>query len=253
MRCPNCKAFVPFDSRLKKCAACGAAIEKKPLLEDTLNMLAEFAEDKNFIFWGFFMVILGLIIGGLEFTLGNGQLFYYYEEHLMHSLILFMFWGIWIEHVAKSNAQIRLQSRTLILRERKLVKNFRRGTNLSLLAGLGIALVWIGPAEYFAQFPAITLITTVTVCMFWALMGLSLKDKQFEDARVRNFFMPMGVRHPHPYRVASAWYIALTIFALAVYTVLERFPSIFWGIYNTWVVQSSIKFFEEVLGYIPIL
>ncbi len=252
MRCPECKAYVPYDSKLKKCVACGAEIKRKPFLEDLLNMTAEFAAEKNFIFWGLFAVIFGMIVGAVEFALGGGSLLDYYEDNIFYSLVIFIYWGTIIELIVKANAQIRLASRTVIIKERRILRIFRLGTNLSVLAGLGISTLWIGPDKVMANLPALTLITSATICLFWALEGMFFQEEHFQDARVRNFFIPLGIRHPHPYRVASAWYIALLIFAGAVYSVLIMFPSIFWGVYNTWFVQSTIKFINSFLAYLPI-
>lgn len=252
MRCPVCKAFVPFDSKLKKCAACGAPIEKKPFFEDFLNMIAEFSAEKNFIFWGFSAVIAGMIIGAVDFGLGGGDLLDYYEDNIFNSLVIFIYWGIIIELIVKINAQIRITAKTVILKERRILRVFRIGTNLSWLTGIAVSIIWIGPDKIMANLPAFTLITTSTVCLFWAFEGMFFQEEHFLDARVRNFFIPLGIRHPHPYRVVSAWFIALLIFAVATHSVLVMFPSIFWGIYNSWFIQSTIQFINAFLAYLPI-
>lgn len=251
MRCPICKAYVPFDSKLKKCVACGAPLVKKPVMEDTLNMTAELAADKNFIFWGFFTLILGAIVGAVEFALGGGALFDYFEGHIFHSLILFMYWGFVVELVVKTNAQIRLASKTVIIKERRILRIFRLGTNLAFLGGILLSTAWIGPNSVLANFPALTLITTATVCLFWALEGMYFREEHFEDHRVRNFFILLGVRHPHPYRIISAWYISVITLALIIYWGLRMFPSIFWNFYNSGLVQSIVKAVASFLKYFP--
>jgi len=252
MRCPVCKAYVPYDSKLKKCPACDAAIEKKPFLEDFFNMVAEFSAEKNFIFWGFAALVAGMLIGAVEFALGHGRLLDYYEGNLFHSIIIFLYWGIVLELVVKANAHIRLAAKTVIIKERRVLRVFRIGTNLAFLAGIITALIWIGPSDVFSNLPAFTLITTSVICLFWAGEGIFFREEHFQDTRVRNFFLPLGVRHPHPYRVASAWFIALLVFALAIYSLLMMFPTIFWGVYNTWFVQSTIKFIKSFLAYLPV-
>jgi hypothetical protein len=251
MRCPECKAYLPYDSKLKKCAACGTPITKKPFFEDMLNMTAELAADKNFIFWGISALFFWVIIGAIEFASGGGDLYSYFEGHIIHSLILFLFWGFIVELIAKANAQIRIASKTVILKERIVLRFFRLGTNFSFLIGLALSVVWIGWSKTFANFPALTLITITTICIFWAFEGMYFREKHFEDHRVRNFFLLMGVRHPHPYRVTSAWFLSGTFFALLIYWVLKLFPSIFWGVYNSWLVQSTINFILEFLSYFP--
>lgn len=251
MRCPHCKAYVPFDSKLKKCAACGSIIERKPVMEDVLNMFAELAAEKNFIFWGFSAMIAGLIIGGIEFAVGKGDLLSFFEGKIFYSIIIFIYWGFIVDLMVKANAQIRIASKTLILKERRILRIFRMGTNLSLVTGILLSIVWIGPDRIFECFAGLTMITTATICFYWALEGMFFREDHFEDHRVRNFFRLLGVRHPHPYRVASAYYLAGIILALVIYWGLVLFPSIFINFYNTWFVQSTIKFVLEFLSYFP--
>lgn len=252
MRCQNCKAYIPYDSKKKECPACGEEIQKKPFFEDLFNMTAEMAADRNFLFWGMVSLAAWVIAGAIEFGLGGGQLFDYFEGNIFHSLVLFLFWGCGVDILAKVNAQIRLASRTLILKERRNLRIFRMGTNLSLIAGLGISLIWIGPEGFFGHFPGVTLLTMITMSIFWAAEGLYFKEDHFEDHRVRNFFILIGVRHPHPYRVAAGWFMFGIVFAAVIYLALTMFPSIFWGIYKSWFIQSSIKAINGFLQYLPI-
>ena len=138
MRCNNCKAYIPYDSKKSECPACGIKIKRKPFLEDLINMTAESAADRNFLFWSFFSLIAWVIAGAVEFGTGGGALFEYFEDNIFHSLILFVFWGIVIEQIAKINAQIRLASKTVILKERRNLRIFRMGSNLSLIAGIAL-------------------------------------------------------------------------------------------------------------------
>jgi hypothetical protein len=166
--------------------------------------------------------------------------------------LLFIYWGFIVELIAKANAQIRIASKTVILKERRSLRIFRFGTNMALLVGLLLSLIWVGgPKKFLAHFPGVTLITTATVCLFWALEGFYFQDDHFEDHRVRNFFLLLGVRHPHPYRVMSAWFISGIVLALVVYWGLALFPSIFWGIYKSWFMQSTIKVINSFLNYFP--
>ena len=251
MRCPHCKAYVPFDSKLKACAACGTEIIKKPFLEDILNMFAELAADKNFIFWGFAAMIMSLIAGGIEFAVGKGDLLGFFEGKVFYSMLLFIFWGFIIDLVVKANAQIRIASKTLILKERRILRIFRLGTNLSFIAGILLSIIWIGPGRVFECFAGMSIITIGTIGLFWALEGMFFTEEHFEDHRVRNFFKFLGVRHPHPYRVMSAFYLSGITLALVIYWGLRMFPSIFANIYNSWLVQSTIKFVLEFLSYFP--
>jgi hypothetical protein len=251
MRCTSCKAYVPFDSKLKKCPACGTPIDKKPFMEDIYNMIAEFCEDKNFIFWAIFALVFWAVIGGVEFGLGGGRLLDYFESNIFHSLVLFIFWGFAIEQIAKTNAQIRLASRTVILKERRNLRIFRIGSNLSIIAGLGLSAAWVGPSKFFAHFPGVTLITVGTMCLFWAIEGMYFNEEHFEDHRVRNFFILLGIRHPHSYRVVSAWFLSGTILALVIFWGFTLFPSILLNIYETWFVQSTVKAVKSFLDYFP--
>ncbi len=252
MRCSNCKAYLPYDTKQKVCPACGEPIKKKPFLEDVINMSAEIAAERNFLFWGMVILILWVVVGIVEFSLSSGKLFKYFEDNIFYSLIIFLYWGFVIEIIAKVNAQIRLASRTVILKERRSLRIFRLGTNISFLLGLALSVIWVGPDKFFARLPGITLITTSIICLFWALEGMFFRDEHFEDHRVRNFFLLLGVRHPHPYRLASAWYIGGIVFALIIYLSLSMFPSIFWGIYNSWFIQSSIKVINSFIQYLPV-
>jgi|GEM_PF-1634766 len=251
MRCDKCKAYLPFDTKQKNCPACGEPIKGKPIFEDMFNLMAEFAADRNFVYWAFVSLIFWAVVGVAEFALSEGLLFAYFEKNIFHSLVLFVFWGFVVEVIAKINAQIRIASRTLILKERRNLRIFRIGTNLSLLFGLLLALAFVGPRQYFSHFPGITMLAISCVCFFWALEGFYFREEHFEDHRVRNFFFLIGVRHPHNYRVAAAWYVAGFIFSAVIYFALTMFPTIFWGIYNTWFVQSTIKAIKGFLVYFP--
>ncbi|NQS97079.1 MAG: hypothetical protein HQ591_01355 [candidate division Zixibacteria bacterium] len=251
MRCSKCKAYIAFDSKLKECPACGSPIDRKPYFEDMLNMLAELAADKNFIFWGIMNLIFWAAVGGVEFALGGGQLLNYFEQNLFYSLILFVFWGFIVELIVKANAQIRIASKTVILKERRSLRMFRLGTNLSLLGGLALSVIWVGIDNFFSHFPGITLVTISVICTFWAIEGMYFREEHFEDHRVRNFFILLGVRHPHPYRVMSAWYLSGITIAAIAYFGLIMFPSIFNSVYNTWFIQSSIKAIKGFLDYFP--
>lgn len=251
MRCPNCKAYVPFETREKKCAACGATLKKKPFFEDMLNMTVELTSDKNFIFWGFVTLIVVCVIGALEFIWSEGGLFNYFEKHIMHSLLLFLFWGTAVENLVKINANIRLASRTVIIKERRVLRVYRIWSNIAFFAGILLAIVWITPDKIFANFPAFTLIAISFLCLYWSIFGLLMKERVFEDHRVRNFFFFLGVHHPQKYRAVSAFYIFGVVFATTSHISLTRFPSIFWGVYNSWFIQSTIKAVNSFLVYIP--
>ena len=252
MRCSNCKAYLPYDSKKKECPSCGTKIKRKPFFEDMANMTAEMAADKNFIFWGFVSLIVWVIVGAVEFGMGGGVLFDYFESNIFYTLILAVYWGFVIDLIAKINAQIRLASKTVILKERRNLRNFRLGTNLSLISGLLLSYVWIGPKEFLGNFPAITMITTTWVCIFWAVEGIYFKEEHFEDHRVRNFFLLIGVRHPHPYRVVSAWFLSGISVAAVFFFALTMFPSIFNNFYNSWFVQGSVKAVKDFLKFLPV-
>jgi len=251
MRCSNCKAYLPYDSKKKECPSCGTKIKKKPFFEDMANMTAEVAADKNFIFWGFVSLIIWIIVGAVDFGMGGGVLFDYFEANIFYTLVLSLYWGFIIDLVAKINAQIRLASKTVILKERRNLRMFRLGTNLSLISGLLLSFLWIGPENFLARFPGITLITSICICIFWAIEGVYFQEEHFEDHRVRNFFLLIGIRHPHPYRIASAWFLSGISVSAVVYFGLTMFPSIFRNFYNTWLVQSTIEAVQGFIKYLP--
>ncbi|MBL7192181.1 hypothetical protein ISS30_10870 [bacterium] len=251
MRCPNCKAYLPFDSKEKKCSACGTVIKKKPFFEDMLNMSAELSADKSFLFWSIVVMVVVCILGAAEFLLSKGLLLDYLEKHIMHSLLLFLFWGMIIEKQVKINVSIRLASRTVIVRERRILRLYRLWSNITFLGGIALAVFWITPEKLAANFPAFTLIAVSFLCLYWALFGLLMQEREFEDHRIRNFFFFLGVHHPHKYRVASAWYLLGIVIASTSYFTLTMFPSIFWGIYNSGFMQSTIKAVNGFLVYIP--
>ena len=252
MRCSNCKAYIPYDSKKKECPSCGTAIKRKPFFEDMANMTAEMAAEKNFIFWGFVSLIIWIIVGAVDFGMGGGALFDYFEANIFYTLVLSVYWGFIIDLVVKINAQIRLASKTVILKERRSLRVFRFGTNLSLMFGLLLSFWWIGPDKFLARFPGITLITSICICIFWAIEGVYFSEEHFEDHRVRNFFLLIGVRHPHPYRIVSAWFLAWISVSAVIYFGLTMFPSIFQNFYNTWFVQSSINAVQGFIKVLPI-
>ena len=252
MRCPSCKGSISITNFLRErtCPACGEKLKRMPTREQVKETLISFSEDKGYIFWSIVYIFVVWVIAFIEQIVGTGELFDYVTNHNYRFFILAVFSGSIIDYYAKANVEVTAVRNKFIFKPPLYLRNYRRWTNIFLLIGFGLSYFLLTRYPgYISVLPMITFMTTLSLCLAWAIMGLAVSEDDMNDKRIRYFFDEMRISRVKYYHRASAIYIGGLFVAGIAFYILVRISGLWWYIYNSRVVYNSITFFKNYFGW----
>ena len=253
MRCANCRGSVSAVNFFieKKCPACGEPLKRMPTKEQVRETLVSFAEDKGYIFWSIVYMVVLYVVGFVDQIMGKGGLFEYAVQHKFRTMLCAVYSGSIIDYVAKANVEVTAVRNKFIFRPPSYLRNYRRWTNIFLVAGFGMTVYaqikWPG---YIEPIPSLTIICGTMLGLIWAIMGLALTDDDMNDKRIRYFCEEMRIGRVKYFHRAAAIYIGGITLAGILYYNLVRISGLWFYIYNSRLVYSLVTFFTQYFGWV---
>ncbi len=251
MKCPHCKTYVTKIQVNWKCPYCGKKLPEPGKWFMFYESLTEYLQYKGAIFWGIWLGLLLLLVGVLEAVFGHAFLISYIGNSMIMSIIGIAFGGMLIDMYMKVNLPLRLQYGTdFIIRERAIIRNIRKGTNLAALAGIVCCLIWLKPRTFLEYFPAYLVVIGWFLAMSWAITGLFLDARMADDVRFRHYMDRLGITSLKRYRRTGTIVIGSLVVIAVGYNFLIRIPELWIKFSNLGVVGVVVNFIKMYLAWL---
>lgn len=247
MKCTSCKNQVLKIPANWKCPHCGEELPQPGAWANFVEEMIQFLDEKGTIFWSIWFGVLLIFIGAFEMMFGRGYLLTYLGRHYIFSIIFIFYGGMLIDMYARIQMPLRLPyGSTYMIRERAVIRNMRKLTNLALIVGLGICLFWLGPQMFFMYFQSYLLIIGWCLALSWAIVGLFIDPRWREDVRFRYFLEDrLFINSLKHLRKLSTTIIGTLIVVAIGYNVLLRIPQL-------WVKFSNLAIIGNIIMFIKI-
>jgi len=251
MKCPHCDTFVHKIPVTWKCPHCREKLPEPSKLFLFSEHVTEYLQDKGVIFWSIWFGLILILISISEMVFGYGFLFNYLSGNLLLSLCFIFFGGMLVDMVVKINLPLRLlYGADYILKERAVIRNTRKATNLALVVGFAFCLYYLKPRLFFIYFPTYLIIMGWFLVLSWSIVGIFLDQRMVEDVRFRFYMDRLGITSLKRYRKFGAFIIG-TLFITAIgFWILMRIPGLWEEINNLAVVGSVLYFTREYLSWL---
>ena len=251
MRCLHCKTNVTKIPISWKCPSCGEKLPEPSKWFYLSEHLIEYLPEKGVIFWTVWFAIIMILAGVAELVLGRGYLLSYLGGSLLMSLGFLFFGGMLIDMVMKINLPIRMPyGSDYILRERAVIRNVRKATNLALIIGIIYSLYWLKPRILFLYFPAYLVTISWFLALAWSIVGLFLDPRMTEDVRFRFYMDRLGVTSLRQYRKLGTMFVAVLVLVAIGYHILVSLPGLWKEISNTTSLGVVIRFLKEYFAWL---
>ncbi len=252
MKCPNCKGDIAGDYKGQTCPSCGEPLpEKRPILVEWGERIAGFTEDRGFIFWLVSLFLFFFLLGALEHLFGFGQLFYLYDHYKFISVITLLYSAGHLQLVRNINSTVRPGYPGPYWTDRLIIKKFRKGTNLSILAGFITSLIIVGPLRILELLPAYVLIISLFTALFWSIESFRVDDREFMDGKVHSYFEFLGVKRLRDWRKSSGAYMIAIVVSGAVFYGLMQVHGLWWLIKQNPTLNGLINTVNGLFSWMP--
>ena len=233
MRCPRCGGWMKtVVFKPARCPACGKMVKVIPTLSDIREFWSQFFQGRGVAFWTFISAAFLTTVGMIEISFGEGLMINYLVDHWFISLIFAIFLGAVLDIVARTNVEIRDMASTVTGRLPRALRIWRRGTNISLIIGMVLAVLILHPHGVFEYPPAFVFLIIFFLCCFWAAYSFLLTDNFARDIKLRAFFKRLGVDYVADLRRVSMYYLIGSIFSTILFLTLN-------GVNGLWLWFSS--------------
>ena len=251
MRCSHCRTNVTKIPISWKCPSCGEKLPEPGKMFYFYEHLVEYLPEKGVIFWTVWFAVLMVAAGVAELILGRGYLLSYLGGSMLISIAFLFFGGMLIEMVLKINLPMRIPYGTdYILRERAVIRNIRKATNLALIIGLSYTIYWLKPRTFFIYFPAYLVTLSWFLALAWSIIGLFLDARMVEDVRFRFYMDRLGITSLKQYRKLGTLFIGVLVLVAICYHYLITIPGIWKAINDTTVAGAIIHFLKEYFAWL---
>lgn len=251
LRCSSCHTYVTKIPVNWKCPHCGEKLPEPSRWFLFYESVIEGLQDKGSIFWSIWFGIFIILVGLLELFGGSAYLLNYLINNMLLAIAAIFFGGILIDMVVKINLPIRLPSGTdFILRERLAIRNIRKVTNLAILIGIGVSLIWLGPQSFLEYFPGYLVIVGWFLGFAWSVSGLFFDLRWADDVRFRFFLERLGIFSIKRFRKLCTYNIGALVAIAILFFVLLSIPGLWQKFRNLPVVGHIINFIELYLSWL---
>jgi len=251
MKCPHCHTFVSKIPISWKCPRCGEKLPEPGKLYYLKEHIIEYLNEKGVVFWSIWFAIALVVIGVLEMVMGQGFLLRYMSGTMLVAIVFIFFGGMLIDMYMKINLPLRSMSGSdFIVRERVVIRNIRKATNLAALIGLVFCVYWLKPRLFFVYFPSYIVVMSCFLAFSWAVVGLFLDARMAEDVRFRLFLDRLGVMSLKRYRKLGTMTIGLLVVTVVGFNVLISIPGLWSKISDMAIIGAIIFFVSEYLAWL---
>ncbi|MCX7836112.1 MAG: hypothetical protein N2450_08620 [bacterium] len=235
MRCPKCKGSVPNRLTVITCPSCGAPVRRIPITKDIPFAIQVMAERNGWIFWGLLSIPFWIFFAMFELVFGTGDMAKLFDDHLFTFLIHAFFSGLIMDILMKTNAYVmRISEKATLKRAPRQLRQFRLGTNLSLLIAIFLS-IWYFDFRHWASAPFMgTLLTVLFIGLWWSWYPFIINLEDMNDRRIADFFLEWGVEDLGQWRRMAVWVLWVYVLCIAVAAYMIARP----GAYR-WLTQSD--------------
>ncbi len=251
MRCTNCHTNVVRIPINWKCPHCGERLPEPGFWFRFSEGLTEYLEEKGTVFWGVIIASLLILVGLLELVFGQGFLLRYILGSFILSAIMIFFGGMLVSMYMQVVLPLKLLGGgDYILKERAVIRNFRKGTNLAAAAGIMLCLVWLGPSAFFAYFPSYFVIVGILLALAWSIGGLFFDARMVDDVRFRGYMERLGITNLKSLRKSCAFVIFFLFIATLGFWILNQIPGLWIKVSNWGLVTVIVNFVSNYLSWL---
>lgn len=245
MKCPHCNTHVAKIPINWKCPHCNEKLPEPGFWFNFFEGFTEYLQDKGSLFWGIILGCILIILGSVEIIFGNGFLLGFIGHNLFFALLMMLFGGMLINMYMKIILPLHLQfGSDFIVRERKVIRNIRKGTNLAAIVAISTCLLWLGPSTFLKYFHSYLVILGFFLALAWAISSLFLDVRMAEDVRFRHYMERLGVSDLKRLRKISTMTIGALFVAAITYWVLNQMPGL-WNTISNWGLVGTLIFFVK--------
>jgi len=219
----------------------------KEVLKETA---IDFAKDRGYIFWMLVYLLMIIFIGLFEQILNKGIIYSWIGQSKWTFLFTAFITGSMVDYIIKANVEVTAVRNKFIFKPPIFLRRFRFFTNFSLIIGVAFAgwVYWKYPS-FITVLPIMTFIPTFIICLFWAVMGLFLTEKDLEDKRIRYWTEEMRVsRVWRLHRVGLIYIGGLTIGGIIYYKLIQ-ISGLWWYITQSRIYYNLTRFFKEYFAW----
>ena len=251
MKCPHCDTYVHKIPVTWKCPHCGEKLPEPSKLFLFSEHVVEYLQDKGVIFWSIWFGLILILISVLEMVSGHGFLFSYFSGSFLLSLGFIFFGGMLVDMVVKINLPLRLlYGADYILKERAVIRNTRKATNLALVVGFAFCLYYLKPRLFFIYFPSYLVIMGWFLVLSWSIVGIFLDQRMVEDVRFRFYMDRLGITSLKRYRKFGSIIIGILFITAIGFWILMRIPGLWKEINNLTMIGSVLHFIQEYFSWL---
>ncbi|MFN3821226.1 MAG: hypothetical protein ACK4OO_02735 [bacterium] len=251
IKCPSCHTYVTKIPINWKCPYCGERLPEPSKWFLFYESVVEALQDKGAIFWSVWFGIVLIFIGLVELLGGTSYLLSYLGNNILIAVVGIFFAGALIDMIAKINLPIRLPSGTdFILRERAAIRNIRKATNLAIMLGIAVSILWLGPKTFLEYFPAYLVVIAWFLSFAWSISGLFFDPRWMDDVRFRFFLERLGIFSIKRFRKICTYNIGALVAIAILFFVLMSIPGLWQKFRNLPIVGNVIHFIELYLSWL---
>lgn len=253
MKCPKCDTLVLKIPVNWKCPHCSETLPDPGKWFLFREGMTEYLQDKGVIFWSISFLIFLFLIGLGDMLFGYNRLLTYIGRNMLLAIGAVFFGGMIISMYVKVVLPLRLPfgGGSFVMRERVVIRNMRRGTNIAGLVGLVACLFWAGPQMFLDYFPSYLVIIGWFLALAWSVSGLFINPKWLEDVRFRYFLDErLGVTSLKIYRKRSTLFIAVLVITAIGYYILLQIPGLWNRVENAAFIGSMILLFKTYFSWL---
>ncbi|MBU0520467.1 hypothetical protein KJ564_16175 [bacterium] len=254
MKCPSCKGDIQWSYKGQTCPSCGDPLPKrKAFIVEFFQRSVEFSEDRGFFFWLLVFVLFLIVTAALEHLLGAGKLKIYLDRNKFISLLTMIYVAAHLKLIRNIHTISRPGYPGAYWVDRLIIKKMRRGTNVMLALGVLTSLIVLGPFNIFSMMPAYFVIISLFTALFWSIESFRMDDREFQDAKVRSYFVYLGVIRLRRWRQASGAYLITLVVSGGVFFGLSNVPNLYWNIRMNPFVMETVDIFTGLFDWMPLL
>ncbi len=211
----------------------------------------EYLQEKGVIFWSIYFFLFLLILGFTELFFGRSYMLNYIGANLFLALGATFFGGMLIDMCMKILLPLKNPyGSDFLMRERDMIRNVRKVTNIALIAGISSSLIWMGPNTFFIYFPSYVMLLGWWLALGWAIAGLFMDPRWLEDVRFRLFIDKLGVTSLKRYRKISTIVIGILIAVMILFNILLGIHGLWNKVENTEGLGAVIRFMKQYLAWL---
>jgi hypothetical protein len=192
--CPHCLKRIPWRRRLKpKCPFCIKPFRRRSTVQER-SVFAHFLEDRGVAFW-FFQVLIVTVLLAIIFQISGHPTLIRFIDARTGWFVISIYWtALYATLIGRMHVPLLLGAPKILRRERAIIRQYKRLTQVGVLIGIPFALLFVGTRYTWERFPGLVFLLFVPVSLMWAYQALTLTAEDYEDERVWSYLQELGAQ-----------------------------------------------------------